>query len=62
MRSTLRVVTVADRIIGFNALGRRWDTSVIRRWIEERRPLAWVKANLSQAAFDTEFVPPLRLS
>jgi hypothetical protein len=46
-------------VVGFNFLGRRWDHSVLLRWIEERRSLPWVLAHLREASFDTEFVPPL---
>jgi hypothetical protein len=47
--------------VGFNMLGRRWDHSVLTRWIEERRTLDWVLEHLNDAAFDTELVAPLRL-
>jgi hypothetical protein len=43
-------------------LGRRWDHSVLIRWIQEQRSLDWVLAHLNDAAFDTELVPPLRIS
>ena len=61
VRSTSRIVTQGERVVGFNMLGRRWDHSVFIRWIEERRELAWVLKHLNEAAFDTEFVPPLRI-
>jgi len=61
VRSTSRIVTQAGRVVGFNMLGRRWDHSVFIRWIEQRRTLAWVLEHLNEAAFDTEFVPPLRI-
>ena len=61
VRSTTRIVTQDDRGVGFNLLGRRWDHTVLMRWIEERRTLHWVLENLSQAAFDTELVPPLQV-
>jgi NADPH-dependent 2,4-dienoyl-CoA reductase/sulfur reductase-like enzyme len=61
VRSTTRFVSKDGMLIGFNALGRRWDHSILVRWIEERRPLPWVKAHLHEARFDTEFVPPLVL-
>ena len=61
VRSTSRIVTQQDRVIGFNMLGRRWDHSVFIEWIEQRRTLGWVLRHLNEAAFDTEFVPPLRL-
>lgn len=62
VRSTTRLVLDGDRLVGFNALGRRWDHAVIARWIEQGRTLAEVRASLArEAAFDTELVPPLVL-
>ncbi len=61
VRSTTRVVVVGDRVVGFNMLGRRWDHSVMARWIEERRSLGFVLDHLGDASFDTEFVPPLAI-
>ncbi|MCG8554238.1 MAG: NAD(P)/FAD-dependent oxidoreductase [Proteobacteria bacterium] len=61
VRSTTRIVSMADRIVGFNALGRRWDHDLVARWIEERRTLPWVIAHLSEASFDSELVPPPQL-
>lgn len=61
VRSLTRFVLQQDRVVGFNALGRRWDHSGVARWIEEKRPLSWVLDHLDQARFDTEFVPPLRV-
>ncbi|HET6416292.1 MAG TPA: hypothetical protein VFG22_08335, partial [Polyangiales bacterium] len=61
VNSTTRIVAQDDRVVGFNMLGRRWDHSVLARWIEERRKLDWVLQHLNDAAFDTEFVAPLRL-
>ena len=62
VRSTTRVVVQRDRVVGFNMLGRRWDHGMLIRWIEEQRTLDWVLAHLNDAAFDTELVPPLRIS
>jgi NADPH-dependent 2,4-dienoyl-CoA reductase/sulfur reductase-like enzyme len=59
--STTRIVTKDDRVVGFNMLGRRWDHTVLIRWIEQRRTLDWVLRHLNEAAFDTELVPPLRV-
>ena len=64
MRSTTRIVLGDDgdggkRVVGFNLLGRRWDHSVLIRWIEQHRSLAYVLDHLREASFDTEFVPPL---
>lgn len=62
VRSTTRIALTRDGCVdGFNLLGRRWDHSVLMRWIEERRPLAHVLAHLDEAAFDTELVPRLVL-
>lgn len=61
VRSTTRIVVQDDRVVGFNLLGRRWDHSVLIRWIEERRSLGWVLDHLEQARFDTEMVPRLRI-
>ena len=61
VRSTTRIVVQDDRVVGFNLLGRRWDHTVLVRWIQERRSLKWVLKHLDQAGFDTEFVPRLRI-
>ena len=61
VRSTTRIITQDERVVGFNLLGRRWDHSLLTRWIEEKRSLPWVLGHLNQAAFDTELVPPLRV-
>jgi NADPH-dependent 2,4-dienoyl-CoA reductase/sulfur reductase-like enzyme len=61
VRSTTRIVVQENRVVGFNMLGRRWDHTVLIRWIEERRALSWVLRHLREAAFDTELVPPLRM-
>jgi len=61
VRSTTRVIVQDDHVVGFNMLGRRWDHTVLIRWIEERRSLDWVLGHLNDAAFDTELVPPLQV-
>ena len=61
VRSTTRIVVQDGRVIGFNLLGRRWDHTVLLRWIAERRSLGWTLKHLAQASFDTEFVQPLRI-
>ncbi|MCB9781222.1 MAG: FAD-dependent oxidoreductase [Alphaproteobacteria bacterium] len=66
VRSTTRIVCRPGegdqaRVVGFNMLGRRWDHTVLIRWIAERRSLSWVLDHLSEARFDTELVPPLRI-
>jgi NADPH-dependent 2,4-dienoyl-CoA reductase/sulfur reductase-like enzyme len=62
VRSSTRIVLQDGRVVGFNLLGRRWDHSVLLRWLEERRTLPWVLQRLHEASFDTEFVPRLELS
>lgn len=59
LRSTVRLVASEGRLVGANLLGRRWDHSVLVDWIREGRALDWVIAHLSEASFDTEFVPPI---
>lgn len=61
VRSTTRIVLQDGRVVGFNLLGRRWDHSVLIRWIEQRRNLDWVLDHLETARFDTELVPKLRI-
>lgn len=61
VRSTTRIVLGGERVVGFNMLGRRWDHTVLIRFIEEHRSLEYVLAHLNEAAFDTEFVAPLEL-
>lgn len=65
VRSTTRFVLAGASsnapLIGFSALGRRWDHELVIRWIEEETPVNEVIPQLQHAAFDTEFVPPLML-
>lgn len=61
VRSTTRICCRGERVVGFNLLGRRWEHTVLIRWIAERRSLPWVLEHLHQACFDTELVPPLKL-
>ena len=56
--ATLRIILKDDRVVGFNALGRRWSTDVWLRWVHERRSLAFVLANLAESTFDEEFMAP----
>ena len=51
------VHTVAHQgaVIGFNMLGSRWDHTILERWIQERRPLDYVRSHLRTAQFDVEF-------
>jgi len=61
VRSTTRFVLDGDRVVGFNALGRRWDLGVIAEFIAQERSLEFALRHLGEAAFDTEFVPRLAL-
>ena len=63
VRSTTRITVVGDsqKVVGFNALGRRWNHDVILSWIEEGRDLTFVLGHLPEASFDTEFVPALQV-
>lgn len=45
----------ADRVIGFNMLGSRWNHRILERWVRERRSIAYVKDHLEAAQFDVEF-------
>jgi len=60
VRSCLRLAFGEAGLLGVSALGRRWDDGVLRRWIAAGRDEAFVLAHLPEAAFDAEFVPPLR--
>ncbi len=40
---------------GFSALGSRWDTTLLGRWIEEARTVEWARTRLREAQFDPEF-------
>ena len=48
--STTRVVVQDGHVVGFNMLGRRWDHTVLIRWIKERRTLEWVLRHVSDAS------------
>jgi NADPH-dependent 2,4-dienoyl-CoA reductase/sulfur reductase-like enzyme len=52
--ATLRVVCDGARVVGFNALGARWDHTLWMRWIAERRTLDEVLERLPEASFDEE--------
>lgn len=58
---TQRILVRGDRVVGFNLLGSRWDHAVLLRWIQERRPLAWVLDHMDEARFDEEFTPRFRV-
>jgi hypothetical protein len=50
-----------DRVVGFNMLGTRWNHEPLVEWIEERRPLEWVRQHLAEAQFDEELSERFRL-
>jgi NAD(P)H-nitrite reductase large subunit len=52
---SIRIVEQDGRVIGFNALGSRWDHRSFERWIHERRPIDFVLAELKTAQYDFEF-------
>jgi NADPH-dependent 2,4-dienoyl-CoA reductase/sulfur reductase-like enzyme len=54
MEVTVRLIERHGVLTAFNAVGSRWDTDAITRWIEERRPLDWVQRHLREAQFDHE--------
>ena len=58
---TQRIVCKGDRVVGFNAVGSRWDHTRILAWIREHRTLPWVLAHLEEARFDEELSPPFRV-
>lgn len=56
-----RIVCRDGVVVGFNALGSRWDHQRWMQWIHERRPLDWVLAHMDEARFDEEFMPRFRV-
>lgn len=56
--ASLRIALKDGRVVGFNALGRRWSTDVWLRWMQERRPLDFVLDHLRESTFDEEFMKP----
>lgn len=56
--ASLRIAIKDSRVVGFNALGRRWSTEVWLRWVQERRPLEFVLAHLRESTFDEELTNP----
>ena len=53
--TSIRIVEHQGAVIGFNMLGSRWDHTILERWIQERRPLDYVRSRLATAQFDVEF-------
>lgn len=54
-RMTCRLAFEGHAVVGFNILGSRWDTSILRRFVEEGRDLGYLKEHMARAAFDPEF-------
>jgi len=52
---SFRLVFENGAITGFNILGSRWDTSVLRRFIREGMDLESLRRAMASAAFDAEF-------
>jgi NAD(P)H-nitrite reductase large subunit len=52
---TVRLIERDGALSAFNAIGSRWDTTVIARWIDEQRSIDWVRSHLREAQFDVEF-------
>jgi NAD(P)H-nitrite reductase large subunit len=54
-RVSIRIHEDSNGVRGFSLLGSRWDSTRLKSWIEERRPLAYVIEHLEEAQFDVEF-------
>ncbi|MDQ2946271.1 MAG: NAD(P)/FAD-dependent oxidoreductase, partial [Acidobacteriota bacterium] len=52
---SVRIVEHHGAVIGFNMLGSRWDHTILERWVQERRPMDYVRSRLAEAQFDGEF-------
>ena len=52
---SIRIVYLADRVIGFNTMGVRFRHRVCEAWIAEGRSLEYVLDHLEEANFDPEF-------
>ena len=51
----LRLVYTDESVVGFDALGIRYRHRTCERWIQEKRKVEYVMANLPEANFDPEF-------
>lgn len=58
---TCRIAHENDEVVGLAMMGPRWDSTVMMRWIEERRTLAYCRAHLDEAVFNEEFVRRARM-
>ena len=52
---SIRIVYLADRVIGINTMGVRFRHRICEAWIAEQRPLEYVLEHLAEANFDPEF-------
>jgi NADPH-dependent 2,4-dienoyl-CoA reductase/sulfur reductase-like enzyme len=52
---SIRIVYLADRVIGINTMGVRFRHRVCEAWIAEQRRLEYVLEHLAEANFDPEF-------
>lgn len=53
-RHSIRIVYLADRVIGINTMGVRFRHRVCEAWIAAQRPLEYVLEHLAEAHFDPE--------
>jgi len=51
---SIRIVYLADRVIGINTMGVRFRHRVCEAWIAQQRPLEYVLEHLAEANFDPE--------
>jgi NAD(P)H-nitrite reductase large subunit len=58
-KKLFRIVHIAGRLVGINALGMRWRHKVAETWLREDRDVDYVLAHLDEAGFDPEFYPRL---
>ncbi len=53
--ASLRIIENQGAVIGFNALGTRWNHNVFETWIQQRKSLPDIVSHLRDAQFDVEF-------
>ncbi len=53
--ASISITLLDGAVVGFNALGSRWNHVYVERWISERRSLDYVVEHLQEAQFDVEF-------
>jgi hypothetical protein len=54
MEWIVRIASVKDEVKGFSMVGPRWDSTVLMRWIKERRSTGYCFSHLSDAEFAEE--------